>query len=295
MSSEKFAHFLAVARHQHMGRAAEELGISQSALSRSIARFESPYGSPLFNRPGRKIELNAFGMVVLQSVERAETEIENGLRRVREMRGASEAIVSLGFTASFGTRVIPQLIGSFRDVSPMADFRFTQGPYPELRDQLLRRKIDLAFASPAFSDPHIEAYPLWEEELVVVVPATHRLAGRGAVDLYEFAGDEWISLKRRFGLRNSLESLAGGAGFTPHIHIETHGIGMLQGLVAAGFGVALLPRDIVRAIDDTATLTIGSPRCYRTMYLSMLKNRDPSQTVTSFRDHAIKMSAVHGS
>jgi DNA-binding transcriptional LysR family regulator len=177
MDWQQLEHFRATARCEHMGRAAEELGVSQSTLSRSIARLEQHYRIPLFDRVGRGLRLNAYGSALLARVERALLELENGERELWQMAGLAEANVTLGFLATFGTRIVPRLIGEFRETHPAAQFRLLQGPAPTLHQRLIAGDIDLCLTSPRFADADLAWEPLWDEELLAIVPPGHARAG----------------------------------------------------------------------------------------------------------------------
>ena len=86
MDPRQLHYFRVTARREHMRRAANELGISESTLSRSIARFEEHYGKQLFDRVSHGVRLNGYGRLVLARVERALAELENAEREVRTLR-----------------------------------------------------------------------------------------------------------------------------------------------------------------------------------------------------------------
>ncbi|HYZ17874.1 MAG TPA: LysR family transcriptional regulator, partial [Candidatus Acidoferrum sp.] len=193
MDWQQLEHFRATARSEHMGRAAEELGVSQSTLSRSIARLEQHYGVPLFDRVGRGLKLNAYGTTLLTRVERALLELENGERELWQMAGQAEANVTLGFLATFGTRIVPSLIGEFRRTHAEAQFRLFQGPAPTLRERLVAGDIDLCLTSPRFADAGIAWEALWDEELIAIVPPDHARAGAGEIALSDLALDPTVA------------------------------------------------------------------------------------------------------
>src|SRR5882757_7397643 len=102
--------FVAVAREEHMTRAAELLGISQPTLSRSIARLEAELGVPLFARPGRSIRLTRHGRYLLESSERALLALSASLERLAGEADPSRGRVALGFLHTFGGEIVPRLM-----------------------------------------------------------------------------------------------------------------------------------------------------------------------------------------
>ena len=103
-------------------------------------------------------------------------------------------------------------------------------------------EIDLCLSSPRFAEVAVEWLPLWDEDLVALVPDSHRLAGREEIDLIELATDPFIALKPNYGLRQTADDLCREAGFSPHVAFEGEEVATLRGLVGAGFGVALVPK-----------------------------------------------------
>ncbi len=293
MDWQQLEHFRATARSEHMGRAAEELGVSQSTLSRSIARLEQHYGVPLFDRVGRGLRLNAYGTALLTRVERALLELENGERELWQMAGQAEANVTLGFLATFGTRIVPSLIGEFRRQHPQAQFRLFQGPAPTLRERLAAGDIDLCLTSPRFADAGIAWEALWDEELIAIVPPDHPRARDGEIALADLALDPTVALKPGYGLRQNLDELARAAGFTPRIVFEGDEVATLVGLVGAGFGVALVPKGVESALGVAVPLRVRTPQCARTIGLAWRHDRYATPLVAAFRDHIVARLRAH--
>jgi DNA-binding transcriptional LysR family regulator len=287
MIADPLLYFAAAAKHEHLGHAAEELRMSQPALSRSVARLEGELGVRLFDRAGRGIRLNAAGRILLRRVNRAFAELEDARRELREGAEKSRRLVSIGFLATFGARVIPDLIRRFKASNPRIQFRLLQGAYPSLRERLAGGEIDLCLSSPRFADANLDWKPLYSEELRLLVPAAHRLATRPSVDLIEIANEPIVALRKDYGLRLALEELSRQAGFTPEIAYEGEEVTTLRGLVGAGFGVALVPSSSVDHSPDVVSLAIRTPECRRVIGLSWRQGRYLSLTTRLFRDYII--------
>jgi DNA-binding transcriptional LysR family regulator len=123
---DRLVYFRVVARLQHISRAATELGITQPALSRAIARLERDVGVKLFVRRGRTIALTRYGSAFLRHAERALDAIDTGVREIGDLAGADAALVSLGFLRTLGAAMVPELVRAFRAEHPDVRFAFTQ-------------------------------------------------------------------------------------------------------------------------------------------------------------------------
>jgi DNA-binding transcriptional LysR family regulator len=270
-----------------MGRAAEILDVSQPTLSRSIQRLEQHYGVALFDRVGRGLRLNDYGRALLAHVERALLELENGERELAQMAGRAQARIALGFLTTFGTTVVPDLIAEFRRVRDDADFRLLQSPAPILAERLAGGDVDLCLTSPRFADASLGWEALWDEELIALVPPGHARAEAGTIDLIDLADEPTIALKPNYGLRRNFDEFARIAGYVPRIVFEGDEVATLVGLVGAGFGVALVPKGVERALGPAVPLRIRTPACFRTIGVSWRRDRYMTPVVARFRDFLI--------
>jgi DNA-binding transcriptional LysR family regulator len=290
MDIDALRYFAAAAKEEHFGRAADVLAISQPALSRSIARLEEYYGVALFERDGRGIRITRSGRALLRRVERVIAELEDARRELHDLSEERRSRpIALGFYATLGLRTVPDAIRRFREDHPEAEFRLLQGPGPLLQQRLMSGEIDLCLSSPRFAEVAVEWLPLWDEELIALVPDSHRLAGRESVDLIELATDPFIALKPGYGLRQTADDLCREAGFAPHIAFEGEEVATLRGLVGAGFGVALVPRESRAADVNALPLTVRAPRCSRTFGLSWARGRYLPQGTAAFRDMLVDL------
>ena len=284
----QFTYFRAAARHGHLGRAAEELGIAQPTLSRSIKQLERRYGVLLFDRIGRTVRLNANGRTLLPLVEHALQTLDDVDRAMQDLSATAGRRISLGFIGTLGTRGVPALMDGFRSLEPAVDFRLTQAPPPLLFDLLRKGELDFCLGFAGEQQPDIAAEALWNEELFLHVPPNHRFAGRQDLDLAEAANEQFVCLKQGAGLRAINEELCAEAGFVPSIAFEGQTLVMLRGLVSVGFGVMLAPDTEGPADHDVARIRVRKPNCVRPIVLSRLRKRYLSQIALRFADFVTK-------
>jgi DNA-binding transcriptional LysR family regulator len=260
--------FVVVAREQHVTRSAELLGVTQSTLSRNIARLEADLGTPLFLRAGRSVVLTRAGAALLPYAERAADELATGLAVLDTDASADRGRVAVAFLHSLGVQAIPALVREFRAGHPAVRFTLVQGSDDENLDKLRTGVVDLCLTSPVPEEPGIVARRLDDQRLGLVVPRGHRLAGRRRVRLAEVAAEEFVGLERGYGLRRITDGWCRQAGFTPRLAFEGEEIDTVLGLVAAGLGVALLPAGLAAGRDDIAEVDVTTPRTSRTIALA---------------------------
>ena len=191
-------YFQAVARHQHVSRAAAELRVAQPALSRAIARLEAELGVPLFDRRGRRVRLNRFGAMFLARAGRALDELDQGQREVRDTAGLAQGTVAV---AAETLRTLSGLVAGFLAGHPGVSFRLFQSPAPAMAAQLQAGEVDLCLASQPLPGPALASAELLSEEVLLAVPPSHRLAGRTRATVGELTGEPFVTTRRGYWQR----------------------------------------------------------------------------------------------
>ncbi|MFI9628736.1 LysR family transcriptional regulator [Streptomyces sp. NPDC052042] len=278
----RLTHFAAVARHEHVTRAAHELGVPQSTLSRSMVRLEQDLGVALFARKGRTVSLTPAGRTFLASTERALAEVEKAADSVRADADPATGKVAFGFLHTMGSETVPALLRAFRADHPGVRFQLVQNYGEAMIERLRAGGLDLCLTSPVPDAPDLVARRLDEQRLRLVVPEDHRLAVRRRIRLAEAADEKFVTLEPGYGLRRITDDLCAQAGFRPRVAFEGEEAETLRGLVAAGLGVALLPPPAV-ARPGVAELTVTAPRAVREIGVAWLDGHPDTQPVAAFK------------
>ncbi|RNL72481.1 LysR family transcriptional regulator [Streptomyces sp. I6] len=278
----RLAYFAGVARHEHVTRAAQELGVPQSTLSRAMVRLEQDLGVVLFTRKGRTVSLTPAGRDFLASVERALGEVERAAESVRADADPSGGKVAFGFLHTMGSETVPELIRAFRVDHPRVRFTLVQNYGEAMIERLRAGELDLCLTSPVPDAPDLVARRLDEQRLRLVVPDDHRLATRKRIRLAEAADETFVTLEPGYGLRRITDALCAEAGFSPRVAFEGEEAETLRGLVAAGLGVALLPPPAVPR-PGVVELTVTAPRAIREVGVAWLDGHPDTPPVAAFK------------
>lgn len=278
----RLAYFAGVARHEHVTRAAQELGVPQSTLSRAMVRLERDLGVTLFTRKGRTVSLTPAGRDFLFSVERALAEVERAAEAVRADADPSAGKVAFGFLHTMGSETVPELIRAFRVDHPRIRFTLVQNYGEAMIERLRAGELDLCLTSPVPDAPDLVARRLDEQRLRLVVPDDHRLATRKRIRLAEAADETFVTLEPGYGLRRITDALCAEAGFSPRVAFEGEEAETLRGLVAAGLGVALLPPPAVPR-PGVVELTVTAPRAIREVGVAWLDGHVDTPPVAAFK------------
>lgn len=268
MNLDHLRYFVKLAEIRHYTRAAEQLCISQPSLSHAINQLETELGVPLFERSGRNTTLTRFGEEFLECAQRSLDTLDVGIGSLqRSARG--EGVVRLGFLRTLGVDYIPGLTADFLNADPDCgiQFSFHSGLSGELIDGLLQRKFDLVFCSEPDPSLGISAVPVTSQELVMIVPKNHPLAGQESVDLADTLQYPAVFFAEGSGLRKVINRMYDKVGGRPASVIETEEDEVIAGLVSAGFGVAVVPyMDMLQKLD-ISLLKISSPPYSRDFFM----------------------------
>jgi DNA-binding transcriptional LysR family regulator len=287
MEWQQLEYFRIVARTEHFTKAAEQLSISQPALSRAITNLETEVGVMLFDRIGRNVRLNSFGKVFLKHVDCALNEVQKGIAAVTQLNDPATGVIALGFLLSLGLNVLPDLIGKFNRQYPRVELHLYENVTVNILKQLVSGEVDLCLTSLFPPQPGIAWTPLFTEELYAYLPVNHPLAQRPSVRLAELATEPFIGFKKRYGMRTLMEQFCQAAGFTPFIKLEGGDVATIIGLVSSGLGVALIPKLVGIDSAKIKGLPISKPLCRREIGLAWLHERELPPSVALFREFLI--------
>lgn len=261
-------YFVKLAHVQHYTKAAEQLCITQPSLSHAIAQLEKELGVPLFEKTGRNTALTRFGEEFLSCAERTLSTLDEGIASLqRSARG--EGLIRLGFLRPLGTEFIPCLAARFLSGHPDLDIQFTfhTGMTQELLDGLNAKRFDLLFCSQPPDGMELTAVSVKTQDMVVITPRDHPLADRTAIDLAETLPYPQVYFAKGSGLRDTADRLYAQIGAKPVIACETEEDQVVAGLVAQGFGIAVLPyMDLLQKLD-VRILPIHSPDFRRELFM----------------------------
>jgi LysR family transcriptional regulator, transcription activator of glutamate synthase operon len=265
--------FVVLAETEHVTDAAAELHVSQPTLSRAIARLEAQVGVALFDRVNRRLRLNAYGVILLEHARRATAEMRSADDRIAALRDPDKGTVRLAFLHSLASWFVPDLLRRFRLHAPQVRFDLYQGAARELTDRVSEGHADLAITSPR--PPGFVWHGLYSERLCVAVPLGHRLAKRSRLRLSDVADEQFIALGVQSGLRQLTEDLCAAAEIHPQVVFEASEIPTMEGLVAAGFGVAVVPVPRAERAEPTvAYLPLSDAGAKRQIGLAWAADRE---------------------
>jgi LysR family hydrogen peroxide-inducible transcriptional activator len=242
MEIHQLRYFCAVARTGSFTNAAVQEGIAQPSLSQQISRLEDTIGSKLFDRLGRGVKLTEFGRALLPQA----TEI---LRQVNEARSSIESLRSgvggrlrIGCIPTITPYLLAPRLRDFATRFPEVDIRLTEEITPNLVQLLQSGELDIAVVSPPVNNPDVICSDLFREPIFVAMAEDHRLAHEDHIRLPELVGERLLLLRGGHCFRDNALTICNRASASFEATFETNQFSSILPLVAAGFGVSLVPQ-----------------------------------------------------
>jgi DNA-binding transcriptional LysR family regulator len=236
--------FLEVARRGSITAAADALRYTQSAVSRKIAALEDEVGAPLFQRlPRRGVRLTDAGSALLPHAEAVLGRLDAARREVAALAELGAGQLRVGAFPTANAELVPRALSAFRAQHPKVSPLLVEGTSPRQLDRLDRGDLHLAVVSSDVRLPltarRAELTHLLDEPMLVALPRAHRLATRRALRLSELAAESWIAGDET--VQDPLRTLAPDLAQRGRIEFVAREWTAKQGLVAAGFGLTLVP------------------------------------------------------
>lgn len=291
MDTDAIRWFQQVADGVTVTQVSEMERVTQSGVSRALARLESEVGTPLLRRTGRTLRMTPAGAAFKHHVDAMLHQLDDGLAAVNQLIDPETGTVTITFQPSLGTWLVPDLISSFR--ADHSGVRFDLKPK---RDELVtsvraRGGIDLEISTLRPTDAGVRWHPLTHEPIRLAVPADHPLAGRPRVALAEAASLTFITIRATSLLHWLCEDLCAQAGFRPDAAFEADDLPTVLGFVAGGLGVAVVPA-LRGSGSEPATprvryLELTDPAARREIGLAWSQERRLLPAARLFRQHVV--------
>ncbi|HLJ58092.1 MAG TPA: LysR substrate-binding domain-containing protein [Chthonomonadaceae bacterium] len=259
-------YFAAAARRLHFTRAAQECCVAQPSLSQQIANLERELGAPLFVRQGRGVALTDAGRVMLEYAERILAEEEAAKRAIQEVLGVKRGQIAIWTLPTPGQHLLPPLLAAYRRRYPDIAVSLREvAPARAIAEAIASGRADLGIVHQPYEVEGLEERALLREEMALVVPEGHPFAGRTGLALSDAAAEDFVWVSEGATETHPLYAACLAAGFAPRIVCLSGSAQGMQALVAAGMGIALLPRLAIHPPDGAVVVELDEPRPGRTL------------------------------
>lgn len=275
MNFQRLKVFQTVARLRSFSRAAEELYTSQPNVSKQVRQLEAELGTSLFHRLGGSIELTDAGRAAYRYAQQVFDLTDEMQRTLAELEGLERGYLRLGASSTPGLYLLPEMIAAFNRRHPGLDVSLSIGNSGQVVDQVLAGKIDLGFAGGFVEAAGLQVQPFVNDELVLIAPVGHRLAGRADVPPGELAGETFVVREGGSGTCRAMEAMLEALGIEPQRALEMNGCEAVKRAVAAGLGLSFVSRYAIDLeLEQRVLIVLQGPGLSLSRQLHIISRKD---------------------
>lgn len=284
MDFDQLRYFLRVAERRNFTRAAEELGISQPALSRSIQHLEQELGQPVFERKTRSVSLTDAGVLLQSRAQQALTLLQDTKAEI--MDDGRSGRVRIGAIPTIAPYFLPEVLQRFTKEHPKATLIVQESTTDQLLKSCTQGEIDLAVLALPAPVKYLELEELFEEELLLVLPPDHPLVAAPKVRVGDLEPYPFVLLDEAHCLTDNIVWSCRQRSFHPLAVERASQLAMVQELVSLSHGVSMIPA-MARRCDESSRRVYRSfdgPKPTRTIAVVWNPYRFQSRLLKAFRE-----------
>ena len=291
MADRRLQVFYTVARHLSFTKAADQLFMTQPAVTFQVKQLEEQFSSRLFERSHGKIALTPTGRLVMSYAERILGLSEEMETRVAELDGAIGGPLLLGASTTIAEFILPRILGEFKAAYPQVHAHLRVGNSEMIENRVAEHALDVGLIESPSHLAGLESVVCCEDELVVICPADHRFAGAAAVSPPELLREAYVSRELGSGTREFTDQYLRRCQVAPedlNVVMELGSPEAIKGVVETGLGVSIVSRATVakeRRLGTLAAVPL-EPRLIRTFSFVHPRERFRSKLLTTFVEFA---------
>lgn len=286
MNLTEITYFNEVANTSHFTKAAENLNVSQPALSRTIKNLETELGVDLFVKKGRNVALSPYGEALFKHTSSILDELKYIKSEINDLKGEANNTVSI--LVNSASSQMRKLLVDYQTNNKNINLRVTQLDKTEYIER--KKDFDLIIRSDTSYIADKDKKDLLEEHLLLSVPKNHKLAKKSSIDLSEIANENLISLSKNKDLREINDYYCMLAGFKPKFCFENNSPYVIKEYIKTGLGFAIIPSITWKEIvpnDKIKIVKIHNPNCKRFIIIEW-KNGYKTKAVSELKEYIIK-------
>jgi DNA-binding transcriptional LysR family regulator len=253
-----------VARRGSFSGAADALSYTQSAVSQQVATLEAETGMTLLERHARGVRVTPAGQVLVEHAKGIFVRLEAAESELSAIAGLRAGRLRMASFPTAGATLMPLAIATFRSSYPEIELTLAEGEPEEIAPRLGAGEFDLAllfeFDEPEAGLERLMRVELLEDPLYLALPREHALAGKSGLRLEDLRGEAWVQTSRASPCARHVVRSCHAAGFEPNVSFESDDYQTVQGLVAAGVGVALIPELALSVVREDIAIRTLAPR-----------------------------------
>ncbi len=282
---DQLRYFLQVAVRGNFTRAAEDLVISQPALSRSIQKLEEELGQPVFERKTRSVSLTDAGLLLQARAQQVLALLEDTKAEITD--DGESGRVRVAAIPTIAPYFLPEILRQFSTAYPKATLIVQENTTDVLIKSCTQGEIDLAIVALPVPAKYLEVEELFTEELLLVLPLNHPLSDKSKIRMSDVEPFPFVLLDEAHCLSDNIVSFCRQRSFQPVAVERTSQLSMVQELVSLSHGVSMIPA-MARRRDESGRRvyrSLSNPKPTRTIAVVWNPYRFDSRLLKAFRAH----------
>lgn len=287
MTLQQLRLFTTVAQLENMSRAAELLHMSQSALSKNIAKLEAEIGAPLFSRSGKKIELNAAGTGFLECCNLVLRNLDAAVEEIRLSSGGNDSRIRIGTVGNCGPVI--RCMAAFGRENPGTEFDLNSAV--ETEDHVDINDYDMLVYPAGIKYEKFSGYRLCREKYLLAVPAGHPLAGSSTITPKKLTGQDFVFLRTGHDRIEPAYELCAALALQFRSQCFADSRELHRQMVASGLAMGFVPEgeaEAYRADKRIALLQVSDARFSRELMVCFRKEKHLTERGRAFMDYTIR-------
>ena len=265
--------------------ASQELGLTQSAVSHSIADLEEELGFQILTRTRKGVYLTPQGERILPHMKAILNDCSLMLQEADSIRGVEEGTVIIGTFSSVAVHLLPGILKSFEQDYPKIEFRLKNGDYHDVEEWIARGEVDIGFVSMPASVPCI-TQPLFEDRLLAILPKEHPLASLDVLPLKLIENEPFIGLLETSNqdARNAVAK----AGVRLNVKYNTKDDYAVIAMVENGLGMSIMPELLLKGRHDDLLVLPLVPEAKRVIGIAVAAGENAGLATRKFTDYVVR-------
>ncbi|WNX86489.1 LysR family transcriptional regulator [Agathobaculum sp. NTUH-O15-33] len=282
MNIQKYMAFLKTVEYGSFTKAAEVLSYSQSGISRMINDLEKEWKITLLERGRAGVRLTSDGLKLLPHAQSVCTEYRKLQMQVDELNGLQAGLIRIGTFSSVATHWLPNIIREFQKDYPNIEYELLLGDYKEIEEWILTGRVDCGFLRLP-THPELQTIFLEQDELLVILPEAHPLAGCDRFPVAALCNDPFMLLEK--GEKAEVSEIFDRCKISPNVHFTTWDDYAIMSMVESGLGISILPQLILRRVPYRIVAKELEVPAYRSIGLALRDQRSASIAVKRFMEY----------
>jgi LysR family transcriptional regulator, low CO2-responsive transcriptional regulator len=250
--------FQAVTETQSFTRAAEAVHLTQPGISKHIKQMEEYYGTPLFDRLGKKVALTHAGEILFEATRDIMASITAAEQRIQELKGLRGGKLTLAASFPIGIYFLPGILASFRRQYPAVAVSLDISLHERIVARILANNVDLGLVSHEVDDPRLTSMEFMTDDLVLIVPRGHRWVRKRSIKPKELLGETLIVAAPGAGIRAAVVERLREKGVVLKSLLDFGNLEGVKRAVEVGLGVSIQPKTVVQREISSRSLAVVS-------------------------------------